>query len=120
MAVEAAGDPAASHRKTAAEPVIGHRKAVDDPAAGRRRRRWYVLAVVLTAEVMDILDTTTVNVAGPSVRRSIGGGIGLVQWLSASYTLALAVLLITGGRLGDRYGPRRMFLAYGGMSWSWC
>jgi MFS family permease len=66
--------------------------------------------VVLAAEAMDILDTTTVNVAGPAVRRSIGGGIGLVQWLSAAYTLALAVLLVTGGRLGDRYGPRRMFL----------
>ncbi len=78
-------------------------------AAGYRWR-WQVLAVVLTAEAMDILDTTTVNVAGPSVRRSIGGGIGLVQWLSASYTLAFAVLLITGGRLGDRYGRRRMFL----------
>ena len=74
-------------------------------------RRWRVLTVVLIAEAMDILDTTTVNVAGPSVRRSLGGGIGLVQWLSAAYTLAFAVLLITGGRLGDRYGPRRMFLA---------
>jgi MFS family permease len=73
--------------------------------------RWRVLTVVLIAEAMDILDTTTVNVAGPSVRRSLGGGIGLVQWLSAAYTLAFAVLLITGGRLGDRYGPRRMFLA---------
>ena len=66
--------------------------------------------VVLAAEAMDILDTTTVNVAGPSVRRSIGGGTGLVQWLSASYTLAFAVLLISSGRLGDRYGRRRMFL----------
>ncbi len=81
-----------------------------EPAAGYRWR-WRVLAVVLIAEAMDILDTTTVNVAGPSVRRSLGGGIGLVQWLSAAYTLAFAVLLITGGRLGDRYGPRRMFLA---------
>jgi MFS family permease len=79
------------------------------PATGFPRR-WLVLVVVLTAEAMDILDTTTVNVAGPSVRRSIGGGPGLVQWLSASYTLAFAVLLITGGRLGDRYGQRRMFL----------
>jgi len=74
------------------------------------RWRWQVLAVVLVAEAMDILDTTTVNVAGPSVRRSIGGGIDLVQWLSATYTLAFAVLLITGGRLGDRYGRRRVFL----------
>src|ERR1700748_596492 len=73
--------------------------------------RWPVLAVVLTAEAMHILDTTSVNVAGPAVRRSLGGGIGLVQWLSAAYTLAFAVLLITGARLGDRYGPRRMFLA---------
>jgi MFS family permease len=84
--------------ETVREPVTDH------------RWRWWVLAVVLIAEAMDILDTTTVNVAGPSVRRSLGGGIGLVQWLSAAYTLAFAVLLITGGRLGDRYGPRRMFL----------
>jgi MFS family permease len=81
-----------------------------EPATGYRWR-WRVLGVVLIAEAMDILDTTTVNVAGPSVRHSLGGGIGLVQWLSAAYTLAFAVLLITGGRLGDRYGPRRMFLA---------
>jgi MFS family permease len=84
--------------ETAREPVTDY------------RWRWWVLAVVLIAEAMDILDTTTVNVAGPSVRRALGGGIGLVQWLSAAYTLAFAVLLITGGRLGDRYGPRRMFL----------
>ena len=82
---------------------------VTGPATGYRWR-WQVLAVVLAAEAMDILDTTTVNVAGPAVRRSIGGGIDLVQWLSAAYTLAFAVLLITGGRLGDRYGRRRMFL----------
>jgi EmrB/QacA subfamily drug resistance transporter len=82
---------------------------VSEPAT-RYRWRWRALAVVLIAEAMDILDTTTVNVAGPSVRRSIGGGIDLVQWLSATYTLAFAVLLITGGRLGDRFGQRRMFL----------
>lgn len=78
--------------------------------ANSYRWRWQVLVVVLIAEAMDILDTTTVNVAGPSVRRDIGGGTGLVQWLSAAYTIAFAVLLITGGRLGDRYGRRRMFL----------
>jgi MFS family permease len=82
---------------------------MDEPVTGYRWR-WRVLALVLAAEAMDILDTTTVNVAGPSVRRSIGGGIDLVQWLSAAYTLAFAVLLITGGRLGDRYGRRRIFL----------
>ena len=84
--------------ETASEPATGY------------RWRWQVLALVLVAEAMDILDTTTVNVAGPSVRRSIGGGVDLVQWLSATYTLAFAVLLITGARLGDRYGRRRVFL----------
>src|ERR1700735_142754 len=68
--------------------------------------RWRVLTVVLIAEAMDILDTTTVNVAGPSVRRSLGGGIGLVQWLSAAYTLAFAVLLLTRGRPRGPFGPR--------------
>jgi MFS family permease len=83
---------------------------VESGSAAGYRWRWRVLVIVLTAEAMDILDTTTVNVMGPSVRRSIGGGLGLVQWLSAAYTLAFAVLLITGARLGDRYGQRRMFL----------
>ena len=82
-----------------------------EPSGGEPYRwRWQVLALVLAAEAMDILDTTTVNVIGPSVQRSLGGAIGLVQWIAAAYTLAFAVLLVTGARLGDRYGRRRMFL----------
>ena len=74
------------------------------------RRAWAVLAVVLVAEVMDLVDGTVVNVAGPAVRREIGGSTAFLQWLGAGYTLAFAVLLITGGRLGDIFGRRRMFL----------
>lgn len=74
------------------------------------RRRKVVLALVVCGAVMDQLDTTIVNVAGPAVRSDIGGGAGTIQWLVAGYTLAFAVLLITGGRLGDLYGRRRMFL----------
>jgi EmrB/QacA subfamily drug resistance transporter len=59
---------------------------------------------------MDLLDSTIVNVAGPSIHRSLGGGPSTLQWLSASYTLAFAVLLIAGARLGDILGRRRLFL----------
>ncbi|MGH2908493.1 MAG: MFS transporter [Solirubrobacteraceae bacterium] len=75
------------------------------------RLRWLVLAVVLCANVMDLLDATIVNVAGPTIRHDLGGGATTLQWLSAGYTLAFAVLLITGARLGDLFGRRRLFLA---------
>ena len=74
------------------------------------RLRWVVAAVVLAANVMDLLDATIVNVAGPSIHRDLGGGPSTLQWLSAAYTLAFAVLLIAGARLGDIFGRRRLFL----------
>src|SRR5579875_2428614 len=74
------------------------------------RLRWLVLAVVLGANVMDLIDATIVNIAGPTIRRDLGGSPTTLQWLSASYTLAFAVLLITGARLGDLFGRRRLFL----------
>jgi EmrB/QacA subfamily drug resistance transporter len=80
------------------------------PAGAPYRWRWVVLAVVLAAEVMDLIDSTIVNVAGPSIRRDLGGGASTLQWLSAAYTLTFAVLLITGARLGDIFGRRRLFL----------
>jgi EmrB/QacA subfamily drug resistance transporter len=73
-------------------------------------RPWAVLAVVLVAEVMDLIDGTIVNVAAPSIRAELGGSASTLQWLGAAYTLAFAVLLITGARLGDLFGRRRMFL----------
>ena len=72
--------------------------------------RWIVAGVVLAANVMDILDATIVNVAGPSVHRELGGSASTIQWLSAGYTLAFAVFLIAGARLGDILGRRRLFL----------
>src|SRR5919197_1066988 len=72
--------------------------------------RWLVAGVVLAANTMDVLDATIVNVVAPSIHDELGGGAGTIQWLSAGYTLAFAVLLIAGARLGDIYGRRRMFL----------
>src|SRR5437667_380971 len=89
-------------------------RAVSDtvaaPPPARHRLRWAVLAIVLVAEVMDLIDGTIVNVAAPSIRADLGGSATTLQWLGAAYTLAFAVLLITGGRLGDRYGRRRLFM----------
>ncbi|MFJ4093187.1 MFS transporter [Kitasatospora sp. NPDC089913] len=82
---------------------------VGKPSTGYRLR-WAGLAVVLAAEVMDLLDTTIVGVAAPAVREDLGGSDAQIQWITASYTLAFAVLLITGGRLGDLFGRKRLFV----------
>jgi MFS family permease len=73
-------------------------------------RLWAILAVVILADVLDLMDSTITNIAAPSIVHSIGGGESLIKWLGASYALAIGVLLVVGGRLGDRYGKRRLFL----------
>src|SRR3954452_13733875 len=74
------------------------------------RWRWLILATVLTVEVMDLLDSTVVNIAAPTIRKDLGGTYTTIQWIAAGYTLAFAVMLVTGGRLGDIVGRKRMFL----------
>src|SRR6187200_2505052 len=74
------------------------------------RWRWVVLAVVLVAEIMDLLDSTVITIAAPTVRAELGGGTSAMQWWAAGYTLAFGVLMIVGARLGDIYGRRRVFL----------
>jgi EmrB/QacA subfamily drug resistance transporter len=72
--------------------------------------RWLSYLVLLMAGFMDLLDTTVVNVAFPSIQRDLGASLAAVQWVVAAYALAFGLLLVTGGRLGDLYGRRRMFL----------
>ncbi|GAA4447661.1 hypothetical protein GCM10023170_029420 [Phytohabitans houttuyneae] len=83
------------------------------PAADveRKDRRWLGLFAVLAAMIMNLLDATVVNVAAPSIRAELGGSYASLQWIAAGYTLALAVGLLTGGRLGDMYGRKRMMTA---------
>ena len=83
------------------------------PADGASRlpvAAWLVLGIVLVADIMDLLDATITTIAAPTISSSLHGGPGLIKWLGASYALALGVLLVTGGRLGDKYGRRRTFL----------
>ena len=72
--------------------------------------RWLVLAIVLTAVFMQLLDVTVTTVAVPSIQRSLHATFGEVQLVLAGYSLAFACVLITGGRLGDIYGRKRLFL----------
>jgi EmrB/QacA subfamily drug resistance transporter len=71
---------------------------------------WWILVVVLLADALDMIDSTVTNIAAPTIVNEIGGGEALIKWLGAAYALALGVLLVVGGRLGDKYGQRRLFL----------
>ncbi len=65
---------------------------------------------MLLADALDMIDATVTNIAAPTIVRDIGGGDALIKWLTSAYAVSLGVLLVVGGRLGDRYGQRRLFL----------
>jgi EmrB/QacA subfamily drug resistance transporter len=73
-------------------------------------RRWLALAVLLLAAAMDLIDTTVVTVALPAIGDDLGASPAALEWTVAGYALAFGLGLITGGRLGDAYGRRRIFL----------
>jgi EmrB/QacA subfamily drug resistance transporter len=73
-------------------------------------RRWLTLAILLLAAFMNLLDVSIVNIAIPSIQRDLHASYADVQWALAGYTLAYALVLITGGRLGDTFGRKRLFL----------
>ena len=74
------------------------------------KRAWTGFAVVLAAMIMNLLDSTIVNVAAPSIQRDLGMSSAALEWIAAAYTLAIAVGLMTGGRLGDMFGRKRMLM----------
>jgi EmrB/QacA subfamily drug resistance transporter len=80
---------------------------MDDPRQPRRSR--FLLPVLFAPIFMVILDVFIVNVTAPSLRADLGASDSEVQWVVAAYLLTYALSLITGGRLGDVYGRRRMF-----------
>ncbi|MGW4195569.1 DHA2 family efflux MFS transporter permease subunit [Streptomyces sp. NPDC005004] len=74
------------------------------------RTAWLVLVVVVLADVMDLIDSSVANLAGPAIRADLGAGQVTVQWVLSAYTAAFALGLVTSGRLGDLLGRRRLFL----------
>jgi EmrB/QacA subfamily drug resistance transporter len=73
-------------------------------------RKWWTLGAMCFALFMIMLDNTVVNVALPSIQRDLHASISSLEWTINGYTLSFAVLLATGGRLGDIFGRRRMFI----------
>jgi EmrB/QacA subfamily drug resistance transporter len=73
-------------------------------------RRWKALAVSLTAGFMGLLDVSIVNVALPSMQSGLHASSGGIRWVVSGYALAFGLVLVTGGRLGDAFGRRTMFL----------
>lgn len=85
-----------------------------DPSAGsepdRERRPWSLMVLLSVAQFMVILDATVVNVALPSIARSLGFAAGDLQWVVTAYVLASGGLVLLGGRAADLAGRRRIFL----------
>lgn len=81
----------------------------DRLALSSREGRWVVIATALGSGLA-FLDGSVVNVALPAIRRDLGGGISMQQWVLDGYLLTLSALLLLGGALGDRYGRRRVFV----------
>src|ERR1700721_2391373 len=83
---------------------------VRDPATAARGR-WLMLVVPLAGQFMALLDLTSVNVAIPTIGRTLHASGAELQLVVAGYTVSYAMMLITGARLGDLYGRRRVFMA---------
>ncbi|MFG2566256.1 MFS transporter [Streptomyces sp. NPDC048567] len=75
-----------------------------------RRRMWAILALVIVVDALDVIDGTVTNIAAPTIADDLDGGVSLIKWLGPAYMLAMGVLLLIGGRLGDKFGQRRLFL----------
>ena len=105
------GSQDAVQQRAAAAPgerrPAGPQRAVT-PAAGYSRP---ALALILVAAFRVVLDFSIVNVALPSIQRELGLSAASVQWVVTAYAIAFGGLLILGGRAGDLYGRRRMFVA---------
>ncbi|MEU9035163.1 MFS transporter [Streptomyces sp. NPDC048352] len=78
---------------------------------GAGRAATIILVVVLIAELMNALDGSIVHTALPSIQADTGASSAAVQWIPAAYSLTFALALITGGRLGDLFGRKRVFIA---------
>jgi EmrB/QacA subfamily drug resistance transporter len=92
---------------------LSHRETLTDdlaPTSGRSSGRWFALFVLCLGALMIVLDTTIVNVALPSIRQDLGFSETSLAWVVNAYLLTFGGFLLLGGRLGDLFGHRRLFL----------
>ncbi len=100
---------ASADQKPDEPDAAGTLDAPGPPTGGRRP--WTLMVVLSVAQFMVILDATVVNVALPSIARSLGLAAGELQWVVTAYVLASGGLVLIGGRAADLAGGRRIFLA---------
>src|SRR6202795_5173460 len=86
------------------------------PVAGRHHpaeseHRWLILVIVAIAQLMVVLDSTVVNIALPSAQRALGFPNSDRQWVVTAYALAFGSLLLVGGRLGDMFSRKWIFIS---------
>ena len=98
-------EPDRTASKSAADPTA------DTPPSGAPDRRWLILAVIATAQLMVVLDGTVVNIALPSAQKALGFSDADRQWIITGYALAFGSLLLLGGKLGDLFGRKPAFMA---------
>ena len=101
-------EPSGTAGASAAPEAVGARlTASPNP---RYERRWMALGVLVIAQIMILLDATVVNVALPSAQADLGFSDASRQWVITAYVLAFGSLLPLGGRLGDAFGRKAMFI----------
>ncbi len=92
------------------EPPGSRDSGISGPRTGVRGHPWLTLVTVAIGITMVALDGTIVAIANPAIQKDLGASLADVQWITNGYLLALAVALITAGKLGDRFGHRQTFL----------
>src|SRR5215204_4991730 len=96
---------------------LSNRFETDDRPKGKRmtmldsRRRWLALLILCLGDLMIVLDVTIVGVALPSIRNDLGFSESELAWVVNAYLIVFGGFLLLGGRLGDLFGHRRLFLA---------
>ena len=101
-------EPSGAAGASAAADAVGAQfTAPHDP---HYERRWMALGVLVIAQIMILLDATVVNVAQPSAQADLGFSDASRQWMITAYVLAFGSLLPLGGRLGDAFGRKTMFI----------
>src|SRR6202046_963132 len=94
----------------AAQPLPAPPAPAAAVAPDLAKRRWLTLAVISVAQLMVVLDATIVNIALPSAQHALGFSTTDRQWVVTAYALAFGSLLLLGGRLGDMFSRKRVFI----------
>ncbi len=91
--------------------TIAPNRTMTDAEEAAYKRRWIALLLLGLSLTLIIIDSTIVNIAFPSIRKTFGASFADAEWVNSIYSLVFAAALITWGKLGDQYGRRNIFVA---------